>query len=66
MKQKFLLATGVAAMLFFSSCKKDKPGTPEPTPNPPATTKQLKKITKTEAGDLKWLGQGEGRVCLSA
>jgi len=50
MKQKFLLATGVAAMLFFSSCKKDKPGTPDPTPNPPATTKQLKKITKTDAG----------------
>lgn len=37
-------------MLFFSSCKKDKPGTPDPIPNPPATTKQLKKITKTDAG----------------
>lgn len=48
MKQKFLLAAGVAAVLFFSSCKKDKPGTPDPTPPPAA--KLLKKVTKTEAG----------------
>ena len=49
MKQRLLLATGVAVLLIFSSCKKDKPGTPEPT-NPGTITKQLKKVTKTEAG----------------
>ena len=48
MKHNFLLATGVAAMLAFSSCKKDEAGTP--SPNNPGATKQLKKITKTEAG----------------
>ena len=47
MKQTFLLATAVAAVLSFSSCKKDEPTTPAP---PPAVTKQLKKVTKTEDG----------------
>jgi len=47
MKQQFLLAAGIAAVLSFSSCKKDDAVTPAPNPG---TTKQLKKITKTEAG----------------
>ncbi|MES2851241.1 MAG: hypothetical protein V4685_19485 [Bacteroidota bacterium] len=50
MKHNFLLATGVAALLAFSSCKKDEPGTP--AQNNPGVTKQLKKITKTEAGTV--------------
>lgn len=49
MKQQFLLATAVASMLIFSSCKKDKPSTPTPAPG---VTKQLKKVTKTEAGTV--------------
>ena len=47
MKQQFLLAAGVAAVLAFSSCKKD-----EPVPNNPGTTKQLKKVTKTEGSTV--------------
>lgn len=50
MKKRFLLATAVAAILAFSSCKKDDPGTP--SPENPATSKQLKKITKTENGTV--------------
>lgn len=46
MKHSLLLATGVAAALAFSSCKKDD----KPVPNNPGTTKQLKKVTKTEGG----------------
>lgn len=48
MKKQILLATGVAALLAFASCKKDEHGTP--APNNPGSTKQLKKVTKTEAG----------------
>lgn len=47
MKHNLLLATGVAALLAFSSCKKDDKPAPN---NNPGTTKQLKKVTKTEAG----------------
>jgi len=50
MKKNFLLATGVAAIFAFSSCKKDDAGTP--APNNPGVTKQLKKVTKTEAGTV--------------
>lgn len=50
MKKNFLLATGVAAIVAFSSCKKDDAGTPGP--NNPGVTKQLKKVTKTEAGTV--------------
>lgn len=49
MKQSFLLAAGAAAMLAFSSCKKDDAA---PGPNSPGVTKQLKKVTKTEAGTV--------------
>ena len=49
MKQQFLLATAVAAVLSFSSCKKDDPSSPTPAPG---VTKQLKKVTKTEAGTV--------------
>lgn len=44
MKIRFLLAASVAALLAFSSCKKDDTVTPLPA------SKKLKKITKTEAG----------------
>ncbi|MFT3683286.1 MAG: YD repeat-containing protein [Ferruginibacter sp.] len=47
MTTRILMATGVAAMLVFSSCKKDKPGNPTPN-NPDNVTKKLKKVTKTE------------------
>jgi len=45
MKQRFLLAAAVAAILAFSSCKKD-----DPVSTGTASGKKLKKITKTEAG----------------
>lgn len=51
MKIKFLLFTVVACVIAFTSCKKDDPSSsPEPMPTPvPTASKQLRKITKTEA-----------------
>lgn len=50
MKKNLLLATGIAALFAFASCKKDDASKP-PTNNP-GTTKQLKKVTRTEAGTV--------------
>ena len=45
MKVKFLFTATAAALIAFSSCKKDD------APNPiPAPSKKLKKVTRTEAG----------------
>lgn len=49
MKQKLLLASALLAIVTFSSCKKDDPA---PGGTNPGTEKRLKKITKTEAGDV--------------
>jgi YD repeat-containing protein len=48
MKKRILLAA-TAAILAFSSCKKDDPAPNNPTPG---VEKKLKKITKTEAGTV--------------
>lgn len=50
MKHGLLLATGIAAALSFTSCKKDDSG-PNPPGGNPGTEKLLKKVTKTEDGE---------------
>jgi hypothetical protein len=50
MKHALLLATGIIAALSFTSCKKDSSG-PDGGGNPD-TEKQLKKVTRTEDGQV--------------
>ena len=52
MKHQLLFATGIVAALSFTSCKKDSSEPNPPGGDPGGTEKQLKKVTRTEDGQV--------------